>query len=184
MSGAFLRKKPAIGWAGLVLTGVALAALGAAGCSSDAPAPAPVPGSQATAAADNRIQIADPIDMADEVLTQPLFKWRLPSTISVPTTVTFTLAEAGQGDQPIRGDAALQQKQIVIVSGLAEVSPTQLDLFNLPAGCNPLWTGPALTQLKPHTWYGWTVRATEMGTPGGKSLPKVAHGEAFFRTHG
>jgi len=148
--------------AGLAL--VIVAAVVAAGCKSDsggATAPA-----GADPFADRRIQAVEPRDMTQEAARKPAFKWRLPTALRSPNIVTFKLFEIGLAEDPrpsrasgSSDKAADEARQIALVTGLAGVSPTELDPFKPPSPA--VLTGEILDmqQLAPNTWYYWRVRA-------------------------
>jgi len=137
-----------------------LAAVGvAAGCRSAPPEPSPEAVAEAEAA--KHIRAVSPPDRAQEVGRRPAFKWILPSAMNRPERVTFKLFEIGQVDDLRKAQA--EGKEVVLVTGLGDISPTELDLFNPPTGSNTtgdLWDRK-MTQLKPQTWYRWMVRAID-----------------------
>jgi len=150
-----------------------LAAVGvAAGCRSAPPEPSPEAAAEAEAA--KHIRAVSPPDMAQEASRRPAFKWVLPSAMRHPEQVTFKLFEIGPMDDPRKAQA--EGKEVVLVTGLGSISPTELDLFDLPTGSNTtgdLWDRK-MTQLKPQTWYRWMVRAID----GSKST----RADFYFRT--
>jgi hypothetical protein len=150
-----------------------LAAVGVvAGCRSAPPELSPEAAAQAEAA--KHIRAVSPPDMAQEAGRRPVFKWALPSAMRRPEQVTFKLFEIGQVDDPRKAEAG--GKEVVLVTGLGDISPTELDPFNPPTGSNTtsdLWDRK-MTQLKPQTWYHWMVRAID----GSKST----QADFYFRT--
>jgi hypothetical protein len=174
MSGESFRKERLIGRLCLAL---AVAGLWAGGCA-DGPGPV----SPGQPAADNRIVAVEPFDMTQNVSTQPTFKWKLPESMAVPTTVTFKLAEAGQADTPTKDATVLDENKVAIVTDLVQVSPTALDLFRPPAGCVVLGDITTMTQLKGMTWYRWTIFATNLKNVGSYSSPNSARADFYFRT--
>jgi hypothetical protein len=144
----------------------------AAGCRSATPEPSPEAAAAAEAA--KHIRAVSPPDMAQEAGRRPAFKWLLPSGMYRPERVTFKLFEIGQVDDPRK--AQVEGKEVVLVTGLGSISPTELDLFDPPTGSNTtgdLWDRK-MTQLKPQTWYRWMVRAID----GSKST----WADFYFRT--
>jgi len=137
-----------------------LAAVGvAAGCRSAPPEPSPEAAAEAEAAKHTRA--VSPLDMTQEASRRPAFKWILPSAMRRPEWVTFKLFEIGPVDDPRKAQA--EEKEVVLVTGLGGISPTELDLFDPPTGSNTtgdLWDRK-MTQLKPQTWYHWMVRAID-----------------------
>jgi len=181
MSGRYVVERSATARACLAAAGaLALAAAAAGGCSPEPAAP-PSAQSAKAAPADGRLLAVEPFDMAEEASTQPVFKWKLPASAAAPTSVTFKLAEAGRADAPIRDENA--QQEIAIATGLAEASPTALDLFHPPAGCNLTGEVTAMSQLKGRTWYRWTVRVTNPKNPAAPETT-FAHADFYFRTRG
>ena len=154
--------------AGLALVIVAVAA--ASGCKSDSGgATAPAGGDPF---ADRKIQAVEPRDMTQEAARKPAFKWRLPPILRSPNIVTFKLFEIGLAEDPRK--ATEEARQIALVTGLAGVSPTELDPFKPPSPA--VLTGEILDmqQLAPNTWYYWKVRAlSDLGS---------AEADFFFRT--
>jgi hypothetical protein len=114
------------------------------------------------------IQAIQPINMAQDVSRRPAFLWRLPSGFQSPQFVTFKLFEVGptlklpDGAHPEETpDAGPGENEVAVVTGLAEVSSTQLDLFAPPFGAiktGEIWD-KNMVQLKPNTWYHWKIRA-------------------------
>jgi len=130
-----------------------------AGCRS-AP-PEPTPDAVAAAEAARHIRAVSPPDMAQNISRRPVFKWFLASTMTHPEQVTFKLFEIGQVDDPQKAEA--QEQEVLLVTGLGSVSPTDLDLFNRPSGS--IATGDLrdrkMTRLMPNTWYHWMIRAID-----------------------
>ena len=151
----------------LPLFAAIVATILAAGCKGTPPAePASPPPT------DTHLAALEPPDMAQDVSLTPRFFWRLPTALSVPTSVSFSLAEAGQGDQPVKDAAA--EKPLAFASGLADVSPTMLAPFHPPSGC--ILTGDLtdMKHLQPNTWHRWSVRVIGAGD--------VPESQFFFRT--
>jgi hypothetical protein len=171
--------EPVLGRAAIGCLCLAMAAVWATGCTPDAPGPLPRP--QSEPATPDKVVAVEPFDMAESVSTLPTFKWKLPPSIAMPTTVTFSLSAAGQVDAPIRDADVLEKNEVAIISGLAGSSPTSLELFHPPGECVATWIKRAKpTQLKGMTWYRWTVLATGPGDLGPVST--VRGSEFFFRT--
>ena len=99
-----------------------------------------------------------PADLAEGVTLTPAFKWKIPPRLGVPTNVSFTLMELGASDTPPKAGGAAA-KQIGFCSGLSDTSPTALDLFHPPAGSILTGDVRSVKELKPGTWYAWTIRA-------------------------
>ena len=154
--------------AGLALVIVAVVAAG--GCKSDSGGAAPP--ALVDPLADRKVQAIEPRDMAQEVVRKPVFKWKLPATLRSPNIVTFKLLEIGLAEDPRK--ATEQARQIALVTGLALVSPTELDPFKPPSPA--VLTGEIrdMQQLAPNTWYYWKVRAV--------SDLEAADTNFFFRT--
>jgi hypothetical protein len=154
---------------GLALLVVALAA--ASGCKSD-PSGNAAPPAGVDPLADQKIQAVEPHDMSQEAGRKPVFRWRLPTALRSPNIVTFKLLEIGLAEDPRK--AAEQARQIALVTGLAGVSPTELNPFKPPSPA--VLTGEVLDmkQLAPNTWYCWKVRV--MGDLG------AADADFYFRT--
>jgi hypothetical protein len=150
----------------VILTGV-LALAG--GCKSE---PAQPGKDTSPAPPDGRLTAIEPRSMAEQVALTPTFKWRLPSAVSVPRLVSFTLFEFGQTAEPPK--AADEGKKIAFASGLHDVSPTALDPFHPPAGCVVGGDLRDMKQLKGNTWYLWRVRVLGEG--------EGFHSDFYFRT--
>jgi len=154
--------------AGLAL--VIAAVVAASGCKSDSGGAA-TPAS-ADPLADRKVQAIEPRDMTQEASRRPVFKWNLPAALRSPNIVTFKLLEIGLAEDPRK--ATEGARQIALVTGLAPVSPTELDPFKPPEPA--VLTGEILDmqQLAPNTWYCWKVRAlSDLG---------AAEANFFFRT--
>ena len=154
--------------AGLALVIAALAV--ASGCKSDsgsAAAPAGV-----DPMADRKVQAIEPHDMNQEAGRKPVFRWKLPAPLRSPNIVTFKLFEIGLAEDPRK--ATDQARQIALVTGLAGVSPTEMNPFKPPSPA--VLTGEILDmqQHAPNTWYYWKVRAV--------SDLEAADTNFFFRT--
>jgi hypothetical protein len=156
-AGAFLR------------TAISLALVLAAGCQSGPPEGPPTP-EKAPEPAD--IQTVDPRDMAEQVTRRPVFQWKLPKRLAEPSLLSFTLSEAGDGNQPVKDEADL--KRVAFASGLQTAGAAGLDPWKPPEGC--VLTGPLteMEQLKGATWYRWSVRAL--------GQREVALSTFYFRT--
>jgi len=141
----------------------------AAGCGSEPPGP---PAGPPEPVGSRSIQAIEPRDMAREVSRRPVFKWKLPAHLRAPRMVSFHLAAVGQAEDPHK--AVAQEKPLAFASGLAPVSPTELDPFSPPSGA--ILTGDLrdMKQLKGDTWYHWRVRAIGNGDAAGADF--------FFRT--
>jgi hypothetical protein len=139
--------------AGLALVIVALVV--ASGCKSDSGGSA-APPAPTDPLADRKVQAIEPHDMTQEAGCRPVFRWKLPAAFRSPNLVTFKLFEIGLAEDPRK--ATEQARQIALVTGLAGVSPTELDLFKPPSPA--VLTGEILDmqQLAPGTWYYWKVR--------------------------
>jgi len=113
-----------------------------------------------------------PRDMAEQVTRRPVFKWKLPPQVAGPSLVSLTLAEAGEGDRPVRDESG--QKRVAFASGLHAESPEEINPWNPPPGC--VLTGELRdeAQLRPNTWYRWSVRAV--------SDTGAVHRVFYFRT--
>jgi len=152
----------------LVLMVAALAL--ASGCRSDSDKSAA--SSAAEAAAERKIQAVEPPDMTQEASRKPVFRWKLPSALRSPGTVTFKLFEVGQVEDPRK--AAGQEKQIALGTNLAETNSTDFNPFKPQSPA--VLTGDILDlkQLAPNTWYHWRVRV----------ISDLATGDAdfYFRT--
>jgi hypothetical protein len=135
-------------------TAISLALVLAAGCQSGPPEEPPKP-EKAPEPAD--IQAVDPRDMAEQVSRRPAFQWTLPKRVAAPRLLSFTLSEAGDGNQPLKDEADL--KRVAFASGLQTAGTAGLDPWKPPEGC--VLTGPLreMEQLKGATWYRWSVRA-------------------------
>jgi len=148
---------------------IALAAVALVmGCDSgppEAPPETPPPTQE-------NIVALQPRDMAEQVTRRPTFSWKLPPKVASPALVSFTLAEAGDGDQPIRDQGGL--KRVAFASGLHTKSPNGFDPWEPPPGCVVTGEVTDMKQLKANTWYRWSVRA--MSDTG------AAHANFYFRT--
>jgi len=143
-----------------VLAGGALAlaaAVLAAGCESESPTEKAGDAKGQDTAAAKQITAVEPRPRAESVTRQPRFRWRLPALFGIPTLVTFKLYEVGRVADPTQPGP--EPREIGIASGLHDVSPTEFDPFHPPAGA--VMTGALcdMPQLKPDTWYRWTIRA-------------------------
>ena len=155
-------------------TAVAAALVLAAGCVTEEPTPAPEPGqgTEAQHASPGGIVAVQPKPMAQRVSRRPSFKWKLPKRLDEARLVTFLLAEAGNGPDPVRDEAG--QRRIATATGLDASSPEAMTPWSPPAGC--VLTGEVrdMSQLAPETWYRWTVRAVGAGLG--------EHADFYFRT--
>ncbi|KPJ72452.1 MAG: hypothetical protein AMS14_07725 [Planctomycetes bacterium DG_20] len=133
----------------VVLAAVALA-IGCESGPSVAPPDTPPPGQQ-------HIVALQPRDMAEQVTRRPAFTWKLPPKVADPTLVSFALAEAGDGDRPVQDETA--HKRVAFASGLHVQSPEGLNPWEPPSGCVLTGEVTDTDQLKPNTWYHWSVRA-------------------------
>jgi hypothetical protein len=151
----------------LIVTGVLVLA---AGCATEEPAPAPEP--EPGNAPTTRITAVQPESMMQRVSRRPVFEWKLPKRLKPPTLVSFVLAEAGTGEEPVADEA--RERRIATVTGLDESSPEAMNPWDPPAGC--VLTGEVrdMSQLAPDTWYRWRVRAVAAGTGD--------HADFYFRT--
>jgi hypothetical protein len=149
----------------LIVTGVLVLA---AGCADEEPAPEPEPGNAPT----TRIRAVEPEAMMQRVSRRPVFKWTLPKRLERATLVTFILAEAGTGEQPVTDEA--RRRRIATVTGLDESSPEAVNLWDPPAGCVLTGEVTDMSQLAPETWYHWRVRVVAAGTGD--------HADFYFRT--
>jgi len=141
-----------------------------AGCATEeAPLPKEKDGEEAAPA---HIQSVRPENMARQVSRRPTFRWELPKRLEEATHVTFLLAEAGAGEEPVTDEA--HQRRIATATGLDAASPEALDLWDPAGGC--VLTGEVrdMSQLAPDTWYRWRVRAVAPGT--------AEHADFYFRT--
>lgn len=147
---------------------VAAALVLAAGCATEEPPSSP----EGEAGAPGAIHAVTPGNMSQRVSRRPRFQWNLPKRLSEPTLVTFLLAEAGTGAEPVTDEA--RERRIATATGLDASSPEALDLWDPPGGC--VLTGEVrdMSQLAPETWYRWRVRAVASGT--------AAHADFYFRT--
>jgi len=128
--------------AAAVLAAVALAI----GCESGPPdVPPETPPTQA------EIVARQPRDMAEQVTRRPVFKWKLPPHVADPRLVSFTLAEAGDGDQPVQDEG--REKRVAFASGLHAESPEGLHPWDPPAGSVLTGAVTDTDQLKANTWY-------------------------------
>jgi len=137
-----------------LLAAISLALVLAAGCQSGPPEEPP---KQEKAPEPADIQAVDPRDMAEQVSRRPAFQWKLPKRVAEPRLLSFTLSEAGDGDQPVKDEADL--KRVAFASGLQTAGLAGFDPWKPPEGC--VLTGPLkeMEQLKGATWYRWSVRA-------------------------
>lgn len=113
-----------------------------------------------------------PRDMAEQVTRRPTFSWKLPPKVASPALVSFTLAEAGDGDRPIQDESGW--KRVAFASGLHTKSPNGIDPWKPPTGCVLTGEVTDMKQLKPNTWYRWSVRAA--------SPSDATHADFYFRT--
>ena len=113
-----------------------------------------------------------PRDAAEQVTRRPTFSWKLPPKVASPAIVSITLAEAGDGDQPIRDQGGL--KRVAFASGLHTKSPNGFDPWEPPPGCVMTGEVTDMKQLKANTWYRWSVRAA--------SPSDAIHADFYFRT--
>jgi hypothetical protein len=158
-----------LGLLAVLTVGAALAA----GCASQPPAE-PTGASAPVREGPPHIQAVQPINMAQDVSRRPAFSWRLPSGFQNPQFVTFKLFELDPTLKPPEGahteesmDAGPGETEVAVVTGLADVSSTQLDLFAPPLGVintGEIWDKKRV-QLKPNTWYHWKVRAVSTTAP-------------------
>ncbi|MBM4018302.1 MAG: hypothetical protein FJ288_08250 [Planctomycetes bacterium] len=148
---------------------IAILAAAAAGCRSEEPSSPPP---ETAASAPRALQAVEPAPWAQDVTRRPVLRWRLPTAIQSPQMVSVRLVQVGQMPDP-RQEAG-QEKVVALASGLAETSPTELDLFSPPA--QAVLTGDVrdLTQLEAHTWYRWHVRVIGDG--------EAAAADFYFRT--
>ncbi len=155
----------------LIVTGVLVLA---AGCVTEEPAPAPETekGTEAQNAPPGGIVAVQPRPMAQRVSRRPTFKWKLPKRLDEAAHVTFLLAEAGAGGEPVTDEA--KQRRIATVTGLDESSPEAMNLWDPPAGSVLTGDVTGMSQLAPETWYRWRVRAVAAGTGD--------HADFYFRT--
>ena len=153
---------------------VLAAAILVMGCDSGPPEAPPYPGRMAETPPPTQENIValQPRDMAEQVTRRPTFSWKLPPKVASPALVSFTLAEAGDGDQPIRDQGGL--KRVAFASGLHTKSPNGFDPWEPPPGCVVTGEVTDMKQLKANTWYRWSVRAA---SPSG-----ATHAEFYFRT--
>jgi len=150
---------------------LAVMLVAAAGCAEEEPA-TPPSGGDAEEAATAHIRAVRPGNMSRRVGRRPRFRWKLPKRLQVATHVTFLLAEAGTGAEPVTEQS--RQRRIATATGLSASSPEALNLWDPPAGC--VLTGEVrdVSQLAPGTWYRWRVRALAPGT--------AEHADFYFRT--
>jgi len=144
--GSRMNRRPATA----VLAAVALA-IGCDSGPSAAPPETPPPATQAD------IIALQPRDMAEQVTRRPVFKWKLPPHVADPRLVSFTLAEAGDGDRPVQDEG--REKRVAFASGLHTESPEGLHPWDPPAGAVLTGEVTDTDQLKANTWYRWSVRA-------------------------
>jgi len=145
----------------------ALAALSlVVGCKQPTEQPAVKP----PAREEPQIAAIRPADGTQGVSLAPDFRWRVPGELQPLAFESFHLAEVG-GPTETGED---QGTEIAYASGLHDTSPTELNPFQPPP--EVILTGALrdMKQLKPETWYRWTVVA--LG-PSSK-----AKGVFFFRT--
>jgi len=140
----------------------------AAGCATEEPPSSP----EGDEAAPGAIRAVTPGNMSQRISRRPRFQWNLPKRLAEATHVTFLLAEAGTGAEPVTDEA--RERRIATVTGLDASSPEALDLWDPPGGCVLTGEVSDMSQLAPETWYRWRVRALAPGT--------AAHADFYFRT--
>ncbi len=151
-------------WPAAVVLAAAILVMGCDSGPPEAPPETPPPPTQ------RNIVALQPRDMAEQVTRRPTFSWKLPPKVASPALVSFTLAEAG--DRPIRDQGGL--KRVAFASGLHTKSPNGLDPWKPPPGCVLTGDLTDMNQLKPNTWYRWSVRAA--------SPSDATHADFYFRT--
>jgi hypothetical protein len=147
---------------------VLAAAILVIGCDSGPPEALP----ETPPPTQENIVALQPRDMAEQVTHRPTFSWKLPPKVASPALVSFTLAEAGNGDQPIRDQGG--PKRVAFASGLHTKSPNGFDPWEPPPGCVLTGEVTDMKQLKANTWYRWSVRAA--------SPSDATHADFYFRT--
>ena len=158
-----------VSWRGVWLL-VAVAGL-AAGCQSE-PSPEPAAEPRSSDPLPGHIIALQPHDMMQDVALRPVFRWRLPSSLGSPMLLSFKLLEVGRVEDP--RNPGSEPRSIAFASGLHDTSPTEIGPFNPPEGSIVTGEVRDMKQLKPDTWYRWTVRAI------GES--ETAEGTFHFRT--
>lgn len=152
-------------WPAAVVLAAAILVMGCDSGPPEAPPETPPPTQE-------NIVALQPRDMAEQVTRRPTFSWKLPPKVASPALVSFTLAEAGDGDQPIRDQGGL--KRVAFASGLHTKSPNGFDPWEPPPGCVVTGEVTDMKQLKANTWYRWSVRAA--------SPSDATHADFYFRT--
>ena len=147
---------------------VLAAAILVMGCDSGPPEALP----ETPPPTQENIVALQPRDMAEQVTRRSTFSWKLPPKVASPALVSFTLAEAGDGDQPIRDQGG--PKRVAFASGLHTKSPNGFDPWEPPPGCVLTGEVTDMKQLKANTWYRWSVRAA--------SPSDATHADFYFRT--
>jgi len=136
----------------LALVGIVLVA----GCEANEepaePSPEPDEGPAVVTA-------VEPASGAQRVGRKPTFAWVLPKRYSRPTVVTFLLARAGTGEEPIRDEE--KQERIATATGLNETSPVGINPWEPPPACVLTGEITRMPQLAPLAWYRWSVRVVE-----------------------
>jgi len=153
---------------GTIVLGATLVA--AAGCATEEPAPPASEDAANTAPAP--IRAVRPKPMKQRASRRPRFRWRLPKRLQKAVRVTFLLAEAGSGAEPVTD--ASRQRRIATATGLDPSGTEALDLWDPPAGCVLTGEVTDMPQLAPATWYRWRLRAIGPGT--------AEHADFYFRT--
>ena len=125
-----------------------------AGCQNK-PVEEPKPASAEPAA--SHIMALQPHDMMQDVAQRPVFRWRLPSSLGSPMLLSFKLMEVGRVEDP--RNPGSEPRPVAYASGLHDTSPTSIDPFDPPEGSVVTGEVRNMKQLKPDTWYRWTVRA-------------------------
>jgi len=152
-------------WAS-VLAGVLILA---AGCEREAP---PGPATSTSEPPSRDIVAVTPIPMQEGMSRKPAFEWKLPKRLAQATLVSFLLAEAGTGEEPVTDES--KQRRIATVTGLDASSPEAFNPWDPPGGCVVTGEIVRMSQLPPRTWYRWRVRAVSAGTGD--------HKDFYFRT--
>ena len=142
----------------------------AAGCKTEVPAPPKGDGGEEAGPA--HIRAVQPENRVQQVSRRPAFRWKLPKRLQEAAHVTFLLAEAGTGEEPVTDEA--QQRRIATATGLDTAAAGAFDPWDPPGGC--VLTGEVrdISQLASETWYRWTVRAVGAGAG--------EHADFYFRT--
>jgi len=145
------------------------AAVLAAGCEAGDEPVVPTPPEESGPAT---IRAVKPPNGVRRISRRPTFAWTLPKPLMEDARVTFILADAGTGAEPVTDEAG--QRRIATVTGLDASSPEALDLWDPPGGCVLTGEVTDMRQLAPETWYRWRVRAVALRT--------AAHADFYFRT--